>query len=378
MRKRKKIYIEKKLLILNQYKEKNQSKIVHKIEGHGGQKVCQKMIFLFHNSNESFRRKEREKKAKKKRRKKKKKKKMAEGPKDIDGYTIEMVTAPVEALLAEKIYQLLLGYGEHYAKNFGPDTRARLHMDDPRNGMVAWIAMKGDEVVSHASVLFDKAHPDHSLLSGVFTAPEHRRKGLSRELTRRTLQTFDEMTDGPGKYCILGTGSPFAARVYHKQGFKDIAGSFSAGQKGYNPDDLGEVIMARVSPSVLTSWSLESYQQSYFAQQSAHLDEASTFMLEPVGRHHLAGLIFLFTGFSGENKLTSAGITSGVYSEEKIITMLNAVCERSGNDSSAAETTAYAAVHRTSGRVHGIAYRGIVYAVPSSPGAATALQSQIR
>ena len=76
--------------------------------------------FSFQNSNESGRRKKR-------RRKKKKKKKMAEGPKDIDGYTIEMVTAPVEALLADKIYQLLLGYGEHYARIWPGHSRKAAH-----------------------------------------------------------------------------------------------------------------------------------------------------------------------------------------------------------------------------------------------------------
>merc|ERR1712218_102746 len=101
------------------------------------------------------------------------------------------------------------------------------------------------EICATASILYD---PDDlqgvSTLHNVFTHIEHRRQGLSKMLVRKVIEAYDH--DIGGSFCVLGTGSPFAAKTYQENGFYHLAGGFDTnGPKGYNPDDLGEWLMIR-------------------------------------------------------------------------------------------------------------------------------------
>ena len=67
--------------------------------------------------------------------------------------------------------------------------------------------------------------------SQVLTGEKHRRHGLSSALVHAALAAFDA---AGGEVCSLGTGSPFAARTYAREGFVRVAGGLeSDGPKGY-------------------------------------------------------------------------------------------------------------------------------------------------
>ena len=86
--------------------------------------------------------------------------------------------------------------------------------------------------------------PQIGLFGAVITTKEHQRKGLSKTCVRKTLERWDRIHKDKS-ILILGTGSPHAAKVYAKHGFKHLNGGLDSGKKGYNPDDMGEWIMIR-------------------------------------------------------------------------------------------------------------------------------------
>ena len=176
-------------------------------------------------------------------------------------YALETFDAPLHCDLAKAIDTLCNGFGDHYENYFGPDFIER--MTNASGGAIVSIAYLEDSnfvcaddiiegngnlvICATASILYDPDHPQSvSTLHNVFTHIEHRRQGLSKMLVKHVLNAYDQ--DIGGSFCVLGTGSPFAAKTYKENGFGHLAGGFDTnGPKGYNPDDLGEWIMIRPS-----------------------------------------------------------------------------------------------------------------------------------
>ena len=187
-------------------------------------------------------------------------------------YIIEKLVSPISSKLAAEINALLDGYGPHYKISFGPDFFERcVHS---AGGVILFIAYESElssqevnsqlpgsrsssnKIVAHSSVVFNGEDKTACALHNVFTLPAHRRRGLSKRMVRFCMEAMDH--ESLGEYCILGTGSPYAAKTYIENGFVHLAGglydSLESGEensekkgavKGYNPDDLGEWIMVR-------------------------------------------------------------------------------------------------------------------------------------
>ena len=294
-------------------------------------------------------------------------------------YDFVALYPPLSDVDASEVVNLLSGFGNHFESTFGKDFKARLV--DPRNpGVTSCVArakstIKHDGILTaHSSVVYDPRRPEVGLLANVFTSKAHRKRGLSRKLTRAALRRFDA---AGGKYCILGTGSPHAAKMYESFGFVRTAGSFEdSAKKGYNPDDLGEVIMVRSSGNGAAKASSSSPPPTTAATSTidwasfySSSDEPKHFSVEVLERRHFAALVFLFTAFPGNQKFAPWNVDDGVYSEAKIVSALN---ENVTDDSSNACTVVVCAA---TGRIHGIAERksSQSYVVPACRGAELAL-----
>ena len=106
-------------------------------------------------------------------------------------YKITRHVAPISKELATSIDKLLCGYGEHYPLTFGKDYITRCSGNVENVGVLIYVAEHDGEIVSHASVLYSKDNPTISTLHNIFTAVNHRKKGLSTKLVSLVLQTFD-------------------------------------------------------------------------------------------------------------------------------------------------------------------------------------------
>ena len=258
--------------------------------------------------------------------------------KDVTGFTFRSYTNQMkDQEEAELLLGLLHEYGPHYASQFGPDMRIRLlgdgsgnSADCGRGGIVGRHALCVDpyseslraEVVSHACIIYDDLRGDTTSAFGLFgaviTTERYRRRGLSSRLTQDVLADWDD--SHPLGYLILGTGSPFAARVYQQNGFVHLAGGFENGKKGYNPEDLGEWIMIRPPPR------LGSFEKSAFVSEFYNLESENenNFFVEPLCGRHWAELCLLFNlDESDSEKLPSANITDGLSVEEKVLSLVN-------------------------------------------------------
>ena len=236
-------------------------------------------------------------------------------------YALEIFIAPLHCDLAKAIDKLCNGFGDHYKNHFGPDFIER--MTNASGGAIVSIAYledsnfvcaadiiegNGDLIVcATASILYDPDHPQGvSTLHNVFTHIEHRRQGLSKLLVKEILNAYDK--DIGGSFCVLGTGSPFAAKTYKENGFGHLAGGFDTnGPKGYNPDDLGEWIMIRPS----------KFDPSCFYSISQH----DRLEIIPLKSTHYTQLVLLFNAQEEKYdcKYEAFDIKNGVQAEEKLI-----------------------------------------------------------
>eukprot|EP00938_MAST-03A_sp_MAST-3A-sp1_P001822 g1822.t1 len=217
----------------------------------------------------------------------------------------------------ESLMKLLNEYGPHYKNHFGPDMRLRLNpmRTDEKESIIGVVAIHKptSRVVSHCCVIYNGIQPSSpqiGLFGAVITTKEHQRKGLSKTCVRKTLERWDRIHKDKS-ILILGTGSPHAAKVYAKHGFKHLNGGLDSGKKGYNPDDMGEWIMIRG----------EFDASTYYCDSSTELE------LEPLRRTHWAALVLLMNAMSTKSdKLPSLGITDGTEAEEAIVALMNRVC----------------------------------------------------
>ena len=320
------------------------------------------------------------------------------------GYITREYSSPcestVEALL---LLNLLDKYGPHYAKHFAVDMRARLSPDvtmaefskpslasfpgddsDFRGifGAASYLAPSENNdcdddketisdtgvprtfAVSNCNIIHDhrlslrpnKACLDVGLFGSVITDIEHRRKGLSKHLVPRVIHEWDKRGGG---FLILGTGSRHAAAMYERNGFVHLAGGLDAGEKGYNPDDEGETIMVRPPSNEFFLVKLKASRLVFDTDAFvADFYGGADFAVEPLSRAHFAEMILLFNIESNnDTKLTAAGITDGVYVEEKMVALINASEERAlCGEEHMRPLVVYDVSNR---RVHGIAVANI-------------------
>eukprot|EP00035_Acanthoeca_spectabilis_P030631 m.10243 g.10243 ORF g.10243 m.10243 type:complete len:310 (-) comp4288_c0_seq1:113-1042(-) len=228
------------------------------------------------------------------------------------GYTFSRLDSPVPPALAVEISTFLSGFGPHFAATFGADYAKRLQGDGSTAAVVLYVARVAGaageadgELASHAAVLYDRANPCIGALFNVFTAEQHRRKGLSAPLVKAALAGFDA---AGGKVCVLGTGSPHAAKVYGREGFERYAGSLDGdGPQGYNPGDACEFIMLRsTSPAPFST-------EAHF-----EVPPETPCQVEEVTRAHFTDLALLFFANEGAGKLEALGINSGLLAEEPL------------------------------------------------------------
>eukprot|EP01052_Picozoa_sp_SAG31_P045667 SAG31_NODE_8431_length_1453_cov_1.991137_1_plen_134_part_00 len=71
------------------------------------------------------------------------------------------------------------------------------------------------------SLLLCRPQPSVGLVGHVFTAAEHRRKGLAKAAVAAVMAAHEKVG---GKHWLLGTGSAGAAKIYQSLGFGHLAG----------------------------------------------------------------------------------------------------------------------------------------------------------
>jgi len=83
------------------------------------------------------------------------------------------------------------------------------------------VAFRGEEAVASVWLGRSLGCPEVGLLGHVFTAPEHRRRGLAGRLLELVLEGFDR---SGGRWVRLTTGNAAAARLYERTGFGMVLG----------------------------------------------------------------------------------------------------------------------------------------------------------
>ena len=210
-------------------------------------------------------------------------------------YQVTLSNAPLAAAEVETMVRLLGHKGEPWLA----DIRRRYAGRGPDFCVVAWLA---DQPVSHLWVGPDTSYPRFAVLGHVFTAPEHRRRGLAGVLLEAALARSDTC---PDRLLVLGVDNPAAAALYERAGFRTLHG----------PDASGHRVMIRgagVDDLLARRWPVES----------------GPLRRVPFGASHYAGGILLMNTFPGAAKLPSLGITDGHDTELRLLQGM----ERSGHD----------------------------------------------
>ena len=134
---------------------------------------------------------------------------------DVGSYSFEVLVPPLSEALIAEIDSLLQGYGPHFEADFGLDFRARLR---EVGGVVLCLGRDASTgtIAAHAAAAFDalSTTPLVGTFGWVFTAPAHRKRGLSTAVVRRVVARFDAIG---GRWLILGTGSRAAAKVHTRK-----------------------------------------------------------------------------------------------------------------------------------------------------------------
>ena len=127
---------------------------------------------------------------------------------------------PFRELLAQELF-------DFWAEIFGPidpdiPIEVLLGEESEHNDHVVFVERDEDLVVSTCGITFSHADSRFAGISDVATRPTYRGRGIAGSLC---LQALEEFTDKNGEVLFLGTMDPDVARIYHRLGWRRIAGA---------------------------------------------------------------------------------------------------------------------------------------------------------
>ncbi len=145
-----------------------------------------------------------------------------------------------------------------WASVFGevlPDIAREVFLgaEDAYNEGTLYLRREGERLASTCFTIQSKRAPSLAGFSEVATDPLFRGRGLATELCREAVEDF---RGAGGEAFFLGTVNPAAARVYHRLGWRKLAG-------------------ANVMANIVGGESPEAFLVSYFAAGEATVVEAS-------------------------------------------------------------------------------------------------------
>ena len=129
-----------------------------------------------------------------------------------------------ETPIQEELARELFGFWE---ENFGPedpDIPIGVFLGDEaeHNRHVVLFERDSGLLTGTCGIMTPRANPEFAGIGEVATRPEYRGQGIANRLCHQALDDFAEQG---GEVVFLGTENPGAARIYHRLGWRRIAGS---------------------------------------------------------------------------------------------------------------------------------------------------------
>lgn len=90
------------------------------------------------------------------------------------------------------------------------------------NRLIAYLERDGDTLTGTCGITISRANPRLAGFGEVATRPDYRGRGIASRLCGQAVEEF--VAQG-GEAVFLGTGNPDAARIYHRLGWRRIAGT---------------------------------------------------------------------------------------------------------------------------------------------------------
>ena len=128
---------------------------------------------------------------------------------------------PIEQDLAEELFAFwkdIFGPGD-------PDIPMDVFLGDEvdHSRLVTYLERDGDILTGTCGITVSRANPRLAGFGEVATRPDYRGRGIASRLCGQAVEEFVEQG---GEAVFLGTGNPDAARIYHRLGWRRIAGSY--------------------------------------------------------------------------------------------------------------------------------------------------------
>ena len=128
---------------------------------------------------------------------------------------------PIEQDLAEELFAFwkeVFGPGD-------PDIPMDVFLGDEvdHSRLITYLERDGDTLTGTCGITISQANPRLAGFGEVATRPDYRGRGIASRLCGQAVEEF--VAQG-GEAVFLGTGNPDAARIYHRLGWRRIAGSY--------------------------------------------------------------------------------------------------------------------------------------------------------
>ena len=129
-----------------------------------------------------------------------------------------------ETPIREELARELFAFWEEIFGPEDPDIPIGVFLgeESEHNRHVVLLERDGDTLAGTCGIMTPRANPEFAGIGEVATRPQYRGRGIAGRLCR---QALDEFTEQGGEAVFLGTENPGAARIYHRLGWRRIAGS---------------------------------------------------------------------------------------------------------------------------------------------------------
>ena len=206
-----------------------------------------------------------------------------------DDYRGTIYRAPVGRELAGPLVRFLGHKGQPWLADF----EARLAGD----GLDLFaVAFSGSQPAAHAWLGSSHACTESALIGHVYTAEEHRRRGLAASLLAGLLSRFDEWG---GRWVQLRTSNEAAARLYGRLGF--------------------HVILETQEGPTKRHWVMLRGGAAEGGVGQAYHESSGRWQVEACGRTHGASLCVFLSAVPGRGKLPALGLDDGGDAELKLL-----------------------------------------------------------